>query len=195
MGYEIPDGFALAAFQFSITGDPELMVCGLGFDITGFVGDEQACVNAIDGAWVTEMKTSVPNTVTMDDTLLYVGQSSGDPVVYQSQSAPTVGTSSGTSVPPNVAVLIKKQTGTAGRAFRGRMFFPGVSEGLVSPAGVLDSALITQMQGDINSAFAAWVALDLVPVLLHSTGSLTFPTPITSFAIDSKVGSQRRRLR
>lgn len=195
MAYIIPPGFALANFQFSITGDPELMVCGLGFDISSFVGDDQTLVNTIDAAWALEMKTSVPNTVSIDDTVLYIGQDGGEPTVFTSQSAPVAGTSSGSSVPPNVAVLIRKSSGVSGRANRGRMFFPGVSEGLVSPAGVLDSALITQIQGDINSAVAAWASDLLYPVILHTTGSTLPPTPIVSFSIDSKVGSQRRRLR
>lgn len=198
MGYEIPDQFGNIVFRHTITGDAEEMVCNLGLDLGATAATTQTIVDDVFDVWAAEMMSSAPNTVTFVGATLYRRDGPGDLQVADSTSTPVVGTSSGSSIPPNTALILKKSTALGGRAHRGRMFFPGASEGLISPAGIVDSALITETNGNLVSFLAALAAIgpnDYVPVLLHTTGSILPPNPITSMVCDAKVGSQRRRLR
>lgn len=198
MSYIIPPGFANLALKHRITGDPEEMVCNLGVDLSSFTGSGQDVANEAYGAWAEAMEASLPNTASFSGVTAYIGQDGSDPLVFESGGADVPGTSSGSSIPPNVAVIIRKSTELGGRAGRGRMFFPGVSEGLITPAGVLDGTLVDQIQGDIEDFVVNLGTLpsgELGPVLLHTSGSVIPPTPIVSFTVDTLVGSQRRRLR
>jgi hypothetical protein len=84
-----------------------------------------------------------------------------------------------------------------GRAGRGRFYWPGIQESAVTAAGVIGGTTVAAW----NSAFIQFeIRLlddDLIPVLLHAeeTTLITDPLVITSFSVDGKVATQRRRLR
>lgn len=117
------------------------------------------------------------------------------------------GLTGNTMLPLNNAVVVKKQTGLAGRRFRGRLYLPGIPEDAVDDAGrVLGSFLTT-----INTAMAAFatavsttvspncqVALlhkDIVKEAKPEYVLESIPhTLITSLVADVEIGSQRGRL-
>lgn len=111
-----------------------------------------------------------------------------------------VGTATGESPPNNTALLVKKNTGLGGRHERGRCFMPliGVDESDISNNGMLVAAELTSQQTRWTAFDAALTTEDLLPVLLHYpyTGQPTpAPTPITQFAVQRQVATQRRRMR
>lgn len=107
-----------------------------------------------------------------------------------------VGTFAGGSLPPNCAVLLRKSTGLGGRRNRGRMFVPPVwpVEGSVSGAGVLGTGIPATIEGWWNFTRTTMATAGFPWVLCHSEAPFT-PTPITGLSCDTRVASQRRRLR
>lgn len=102
--------------------------------------------------------------------------------------------------PPMVAVLVRKTTGQPGRAKRGRMYFPGISEDGVDEFG----NLITGYKGGwttvLDDFYDAFATNNMEPVILHNVPSLPAgvgdePTPINGFAVQARVATQRRRNR
>ncbi|MQB02228.1 MAG: hypothetical protein GEU78_18620, partial [Actinobacteria bacterium] len=53
--------------------------------------------------------------------------------------------------PPQVAVLIRKLTGLAGRSQRGRMYVPAIAEGLIGPSGLLGAVALADYQTWANA--------------------------------------------
>lgn len=107
-----------------------------------------------------------------------------------------VGGDTGDSDSPATAFLIHKNTNSGGRAGRGRWYLPGVAGSRVEPDGAVSSAVVTDLTAALADFRAGCLAEDLNPVVLHGEDSpLTIPTSITSFTVDAKVATQRRRLR
>lgn len=108
----------------------------------------------------------------------------------------TVGTVTAAVPPPNLSLLVSKNTASGGRKNRGRLYMPTavVFETEVNHAGVL-SAITTSAYQAVWDAF--WTQLDgdgFPPWLLHSDPADT-PTPITAFTVQSLMATQRRRMR
>lgn len=110
----------------------------------------------------------------------------------------TAGGEGGTAVAAQVAALIKKETGVAGRKHRGRMYQPGLGQSDFAQSGVLSSTVQSQLTG-------AWVGVandlaggDLAPIgamyVLH-TDPEDDPTQVSQIACESSAATQRRRAR
>lgn len=108
------------------------------------------------------------------------------------------GEGTGQPITPNVAVLVRKTTALGGRAGSGRMYWPGLLEGNVNGAGVLEGHVVAGLQDAFNAFWLSLETLNVPPMLLHGPGSPVsddFPTVITAFNVDPVVATQRRRLR
>lgn len=119
------------------------------------------------------------------------------------------GAATGDALPGNVTIAIKEGTSLAGRSFRGRSYWVGLSEGHVD-GNVIDPGTATAIVGDMNELSARVNALGHVLVVVSKmsgstcdTGSCKriptprascITTPITGYAIDPSMDSQRRRL-
>lgn len=132
--------------------------------------------------------------VTMVESKFKAGPSATGPEGIYVSSA--TGGDTGDSDSPATAFLIHKNTNQGGRAGRGRWYLPGVAGSRVEPDGAVSSVVVTDLTTALASFRAACLAEDLNPVVLHGPDSpLTLPTSITSFTVDAKVATQRRRLR
>lgn len=106
------------------------------------------------------------------------------------------GTDGTTSMPPQVAALVKKNTNEGGRAGRGRSFWPGVSEADVNQAGAWGAGPLVANQDRWNDYMDQLALSGLTMVVFHSPGApLTTPSVVTSLTLDGRVATQRRRLR
>lgn len=96
--------------------------------------------------------------------------------------------------PPNVAALVKKNTGLRGRKNRGRFYLPGVlSETDVQGNGFIDPGSYATLDSGIQGLFTFLESKSIPMVVLHSgTGT---PTPVSSLVLDPRVATQRKRLR
>lgn len=184
----IPVGLAVASFIMTMTGDSEEMVCTLGIDPDGAINDGRA-LEALE-AW----QNNILPIQHEEMHLVRVELVDGNAVHAQATpAAPTAGSVSGTGIPPNTALLVRKRTLGAGAGSAGRMYVPGASTSEVSTAGFLNLTF----QGDVTAAFATFLAdmqlASLQPVVIASDGSGW--NEITSFLCQDRVATQRRRLR
>lgn len=104
------------------------------------------------------------------------------------------GAVSGATMPPNVAALVQKRTGLAGRANRGRMYLPGVlPEDTVDNGGTISTVqrdgLQVVMEHLLDMADTNWGGVQL----FHNGSS--DPTTVTSLPVLATVATQRRRVR
>lgn len=99
----------------------------------------------------------------------------------------------GDAFPPQVAFLVRKQFG--GRSRGGRWFLPGVGETAAGNDGTLSASTIAAMNVELNSWLTGMVAADMVPLYVQSPAAGGGSWPYLSLSVDSKVSTQRRRLR
>lgn len=110
------------------------------------------------------------------------------------------GSGSFTPPPPNVTIVVAKQTARAGRQFRGRWALPNgyLDEEDVDAAGLIDSGRVSDLQSSLNGAYGSLIAAGIFPALLHAqpkSGTTPTPTPITAFLVRSQVGTDRKRIK
>lgn len=192
MGQVIPDGFGQATLNFDfITGpsNPMAMVFGYIND-----GAQAPSVNAnfIRDSYIQHVMGSIviSNNVAFFgvDVLQNPGGQSG------SATANFVGSEGNQSLPPQVAILVKKLTAQGGKKGRGRFYQPGITVVNVSEGGVLGAPAIA----NLNTAFTNWNtdlgSVSIEMYILHSE-ALTPPFAVTGFAVDPVVATQRRRIR
>lgn len=112
----------------------------------------------------------------------------------------TVGTA---QCPSQVAAVVKKVTGFAGRAFRGRVFFPFVPDDFIDFHGELEAAAALTYGVAYQAMFGPQAftvgpaTCLLTPVIVH-TVTLTNPLPLNAVDIiagqvTGKLGTQRKR--
>lgn len=189
----IPPGFAQAAFQFSLLGDPETMVTTCGVDVSGAGGDFVGLANDLADLWLTEFGAAGYNfRWTFRGVVLRVGQDGAPPIIAEAPRA-VVGTAGISSLPNNCAILVRKQSSVGGRAGRGRWYLPPcyLDEENVDDRGLISSAGLPNLQTAMDGVFAGaeWV------ILHDDVGPAIAPTPITGFIVQQQIATQRRRMR
>lgn len=194
----IPPGYAQASLRLDLAGDPDPMFITFGLDIGDAGGDLASVVTAIYDAGEAVLPDILSDVYVIPGVQLAVGQDGGGALTgYFPFDALIEGADTGTACPQNTSYLVQKRTARLGRSGRGRMFVPGVVEGMVGVTG-----LITDAQRDAVTAgwqtFLDSLALgtpSIPMVLLHAESLDLVPTPVTSLICDQKVATQRRRLR
>lgn len=192
MSLVIPVGFAQIAYRWSLAGDPEYMISTIGMDVSELGGSVSNAANtAWEAAWVP---SNFSHDWTYRGCIAYIGQDGGPPVIQETPRAITGTHATMDTTPQNVSLLVRKGTDHGGRAGRGRMFLPpfALDEGNVSVNGMLDDGFVVDTQA-ILAGFL--VAADWV--LLHDTATPGSPAPypITNLTLDTRIATQRRRLR
>jgi len=192
MALDVPEGFAQASLSWMLTGDPEPMIVTFGVG-TFADGDPSAMAELLADGWESEF--GAPGTL---DEYTFTGcrvslqdTPSGPPVIGEA-SRSTVGTVTGTTLPQNCALLVRKNTGLGGRSGRGRMYFPPFAfpEADVSPTGFIGAPLT-----GIQTAMSAWLVSVSGMYLFHDEALSIAPTVVTSLTVDNRIATQRRRLR
>lgn len=203
MALIIPPGFGQAVYELALTGDSEQMVVTCGHDLSFWAGDFQSAVNRLHTDFGANIMPMLINDYSLTGVTLYVGSDPPPYAVYTSTNATVTGPGSAEGLPQNCALLIRKRTDLAGKRGRGRLYLPGIEEGLVTSAGVVSPAAVASFQTQVD----AWYT-DLTttgggfepnpPVVLHRSegiGAEPAPTPITVFVVDGVIATQRQRLR
>lgn len=192
----IPLEFCEVWFSFLTTGDNETMYTHCAFGLVDV--PDQASVDAGFTDFQTQFKTRFASTMSLLGGHV-LEQTSAGIRRWDSSIAPVAGTGVGSSLPNNCAALAKKSTSLGGRRNRGRMYFPCPLESEVDTAGLNTTAAITAWNtqltkllpgGSIHTAFGFLGDA----VVLHDSGSQT-PATMTDLACQSKIATQRRRMR
>lgn len=98
--------------------------------------------------------------------------------------------------PPQVCYLVRKTTLTGGRMAQGRWFIPGVPEAGVDASGIVSNEYVTATQTALDSFLNQLQTRGIPMFLLHTDeASGMEPIPVARLAMQTRVATQRRRLR
>jgi hypothetical protein len=192
----IPVGYGQANLYFEGISLPLGAQVTLGFDTDGYAGTANDAANDIlDQLIASTIMGSVENDVKCSGCLFKFGPNETGASSFEPASI--VGTAGSDGLVPNSAYLIHKNTAFGGRKGRGRMYWPGCYGPAIDDAGALAPATVTALTADFATWYTALAGLNLQPALLHSESvdESVLPYAITSFTVDSHIGTQRRRLR
>jgi hypothetical protein len=172
-------GRAAALFGVKLTGTPTAAAVAneVGNIYSGNIG---ARVSSL--ATVQDCQATINNGGTLTQSTFVIGTAGGGGAI---------------PVAPNVAVLIKKNSGIIGKHNRGRMYVPYVQgNDFVTENDHLNPTQLSAWQGVVNTFFTSLSPGTTVSniVLLHRNAALT-PVVVTSMTVEQLVASQRRRLR
>lgn len=102
-----------------------------------------------------------------------------------------VGSAAGSSLPPDVALVVSLRTGLANRRGRGRFYLPALAAASLTATGKVLTASVTTLIAALGTAFAPYTTATDTPVVYSRTGRST--ATITSFDIGDLYDTQRRR--
>jgi len=191
---EIPSGFGQVNWIFTGTCVPTGAEVTCGITTTDWAGTPTEAAEELFGHWQADIMGVQVSTIFLQECRVKFGPTDTGPTgVFSSTAGGGIGSP---GIQPATSLLVQKTTSFGGRAGRGRMFVPGMSEADVQEDGDVDPAYLTAAQGSFDSLHSDMVASGLEPRLLHSaTSPLSTPTLIDAFVVSGKVATQRRRLR
>jgi hypothetical protein len=190
----IPSGFGQINWIFASSGAPLGAEVTCGCETSDFVGTPTEAAEAAFDAWDAGPQSVQQSTIILVGTRVKFGPTATGPTGEFAGNLP--GGLGGSGVSAAVSLLVAKTTSFGGRAGRGRMFMPGMTEADVGPNGVVDSAYLGAAQTAFDTLHTALNTANLQPVLLHSeTSPLSTPTIIDAFVVQGTVATQRRRQR
>lgn len=99
------------------------------------------------------------------------------------------------SVPPNTAVLIRKELADISAKFAGRMYWPGMPEDKVDSSGSLDTAWVSQAQTATDAFMTDLEEAGVTPVVFGSAPGVSPVTHVSRLTVIAIAATQRRRLR
>lgn len=186
----IPSGFAQVTLGFAGNGLANPAACVFGVDQGGGATPEDVAETIFD-LFVGTILPNLNDDVELVSSLVKFGPNTTGPSAEFTGSE--AGGAAGSGGVSNTAYLVRKNSGLGGREGRGRMYLPGVTEVDVGSDGLVDPILLGALQTDVTN-FGAGLTLGGFPmVILHN--SATTPTPVTTLVVQSRVATQRRRLR
>lgn len=201
-----PTGHYLAKLRWRLDGDPEEMICALGLHEEGPATEDLVQIAhrvhaAWDGAWAHSSLS--PSYVFVGADVIRGGTGGADAASYAS---PVRGTQTPNCIPQNSALLVKKHTAAGGKHMHGRMFLPAgyIPTNTVDPTGQLTGGYDVQCSGylqqfldnlaDTSPDFLGSTTVSALQPRLFHNGTMD-PTPITSLTCESRIATQRQRLR
>jgi hypothetical protein len=184
----IPPGFAEVTMQFAIGGGDHYSYCVFGVENIANLGPEYIADNV-----GINMNESLLTLLCDSTTLREIRVVTGEDLFHVS----TINESGDIVSPqatPQVAYLLKKVTNVIGKKNRGRMYLPGVQETMVGNTGFVDGTRAADLTVAGNFFLAKQLADDIPMYLLHSNPA-DAPNFVDRLECDTKVATQRRRLR
>jgi hypothetical protein len=194
----VTGGFGLAKVNFTGTTGTDHAQIEFAYKSTPIIGPAHAQADA--NTWNTILQTWLLTWISdlVEMTGVDIVLNNGTSIVEASSNNGSMfGREAGALLPPNVCILMRKQSGLLGKENRGRVYLPGVSESLVDTPSTISHAHLVAMQADMDSMFAALVAAELLPYLIRKTNVPldNYSVPLTNFLVENLFATQRRRLR
>lgn len=166
----------------------------------------QTSVNAFQTAFNAHPATIIDNEVTIDFPTIRLGAGTTVPYEAVANGSSITGGASSTTVPPNVALLVKKVTALGGKQNRGRTYYPFlIDSSLISEAGVIQTSALNTWQGVMNAFLTALSSANIpmciankvfnVPLPPHHVTSINTGPLVTGLVVESIAATQRRRIR
>lgn len=160
--------------------------------------DFPALGGAIKDWWVDTQAAAHPTSMSLDEIVITEWAAADGAQLTFTEDLPAAGTNASPALPNNVALVVSLRTGYTGRSFRGRMYVPGLHEGQVVGD---DVSLLIASDFATGAELLASMALDegflwVVASFHHDLAPRVtgVPSAITSFVVNTRVDTQRRRL-
>ena len=189
-------GFADVSVEFTHSLLPRPAYITFGVDPTATDPAQVATSVSLALNTAGSLLSLVDSNVTMSGIRVSLGTDGSEDLVYDAQYTIAC-TKSGASTPPNVAVLVHKNTARGGRRGRGRFFIPWAWPNTqMTETGIIAAADVTTMQNACTTFLSA-LATQTVPMqLLHGPGQTApgAPNQVLSLTVDRLISTQRRRL-
>lgn len=196
MALIIPPGYAQVALPLQHELLARTAFITYGADVSEYGGDYvEAANNAVD-AFVGAWGENLDSQVVVGPAVLRVGQDGGDPLTVVGTDT-GAGEESSAMPPPNVSLLVRKQTNLGGRRGRGRVYIPWVTqEAGINDVGNLDGGTLAARQANAASWMAGLTTAGPMYVLHDSDGEGVEPEPteVVGLTVMQLIANQRRRL-
>lgn len=170
------------------------------FNATGWnLGTMTTLANAVVTWWNSIYKQAIPAATALTAVQVRNYNPANPLAVDVPVSPPSAGTRLGVAEAASVALSMSERTGLAGRAYRGRIYAPGVSENDVASNDTVASAALVAFGNAIaNLVFGALPAGNILHIF-HRPGLVPKPldntsTPVNTYVVEALLDSQRRRL-
>lgn len=198
MAFVPTPGAVRTDIQFTQAGQQIHNVLWFSRDSTWTQAEREALNTAISGWWNIN-KSYFSSSIGLAQ-ITTVNQESQNAPSSQLIVSPVVyGTTSGGSLPANVACCATLRTALRGRSYRGRVYLTGMPKGNqydeVSFTTTFLANVVTILQAlktAIEALGAVWVIVSKVQNKIHLANGVK--TPITAISVDQYIDSQRRRL-
>ena len=155
---------------------------------------------AIKNWWDTYYKLAVPPQTSLTQIQVRKYDPAAPLAVDYAVSPAILGTRGTVSEAANVTSTMSLRSGLAGRAYRGRIYVPGLAEADVTQSDQLASGETALLATAANQLITAvGTPQSAVPAIFHRPLPVSKPldnlaTPITTWVIENIVDSQRKRL-
>lgn len=191
----VPDT-AKAVIRYVLAGAPYTL--GFHFRKPGFdTSDLDDLSAAIDGYQTNIISAASPTDFTYVQTDVYDLRTLDGPISTANSEA-TSGEASNDVLPPTICIVITERTAQRGRAGRGRLYWPVISETDMTD-GVISSGHVTSILGKYDGVVGVCTALGWTHVLVSRQFNGVQRDPPVTFPITNRVvrsqypGYQRRR--
>lgn len=178
------------SFVFSGTNQPTGAVATIGVNdpATGFT----------DPAWQNELVDAATDLVQLtcntSTTLARIDVKVGPVATGPTYSIPVneAGAQTGSSLGPQVAMLVRKVIPDVSTRLSGRLFWPGLTTGNVNAQGQILPTALAAYQSAWTDFYGALVLLTSQPAVFNETSD---PREVDAFTVQPQVATQRRRNR
>lgn len=188
----IPVGHGQVNYRYSGSACPTGAEVAIGFRNDGDLSLPDLGALFID-AWDDEIQQWTAAQAVLESVLVKLGPNDTGP---QAEFASGLtGAAAGSATPPNVGLLVNKVTALGGRRNRGRSFWPAFTEADVDPSGFIAPLYLTFLQARATAFLNQISTAGANMVVLHSESSLGAPPTVSNYEVQSRVATQRRRLR
>lgn len=177
---------------FAGTGVPHGAVCTLGLMSTSGDLDESVMEPLAAAVKVLHQSLSTAAVTCVEIELKRGPEASGPTWLYRVAEA---GGQSGESVPPNVALLVRKQLPNLSARFSGRMFWPGQPETQVNGSGEVSVLALGNYGNALDDFMEALHSAELDPVVFGTGPGVDPVTTVSTFVPQAVVATRRLRLR
>ena len=191
MGGFIPDGFGEATINMDfIAGPSNPMAMVFGYSHAGVnpSGHAQVLAEAFRDSVMTITPWS--NNLLVKD----VSCKENPGGVSGSFTISQPGISADKALPPQICVLVRKNTDQGGRPGRGRMYMPGLTDAQTLEGGFIVPSSVTLINGEFGDFRTSIGLSDLPMVVLHSNPALA-PANVITLSVQDVLATQRRRIR
>lgn len=193
----LPDGFKVEIIG-AMGGEEAVNVLYFTKPSVNIPIDCELLADQMDSAIATALQPILASTVTLNNVIVTDVNVQNGFQVQHPRIPPEIGGDPGTHMPGNVAIVSSYRTGFSGRSFRGRSYWWGLVNSRISGNDVL-AGTITSIQNWVAEfrTQAALVGFTHVVASFEANGApriLGVPTPITSFSVDPRIKTQRRRV-